>query len=193
MKKISSKNKSIHQKDVIKRFKPSKSAKSINHKNEITDFQIKSSVRKLETKIYNNKIDSLNKPHLEYIDKKLVSMKDKIILMKGVFDYVYPKIVLKKAEEITNKFKNLRERKKLLKAGIIPIAPKEKFEVTFPLQIQNFKTKNSFIITKENFSKTFNKTPLKPFYSERKAQSKISRADKRSTVVTPMKIESFNL
>jgi hypothetical protein len=39
-------------------------------------------------------------------------MKNKVLLMKGVFDYVYPKIVMKKTEDFTNKIKFLKEKEK---------------------------------------------------------------------------------
>jgi len=68
--------------------------------------------RKLKAKFEQTKIDSMEKPHLQYVDNKFESMKNKVLLMKGVFDYVYPKIVMKKTEDFTNKIKFLKEKEK---------------------------------------------------------------------------------
>ncbi len=87
----------------LKTFKNEKLVESF-HKNLID--------RKLKAKFEQTKIDSMEKPHLQYVDNKFESIKNKVLLMKGVFDYVYPKVVMKKTEDITNKIKLLKEKEK---------------------------------------------------------------------------------
>ena len=90
----------------LKTFKNEKLVESF-HKNLID--------RKLKAKFDQNKIDSIEKPHLQYIDNTFESIKNKVLLMKGVFDYVYPKIFNKKAEESNEKIKISKEKYNLHK------------------------------------------------------------------------------
>ena len=191
MKYISHRNHSPH-KDLIFQLQ-AKSARIKKQSNESEIFEINSSVKKIKNNLYCNQINPTGKPHLEYIDKKLKSMKDKILLMKSVCDYVYPKIVLKKAEEITNRHKRMRIRNQLINIQNAH-SPEENFQDNFPLQIKNFSLKNSSACMKEILYKTHRTVSNKTFYTHRSHQIKGFRQRNNSIVseVTPIKIQSFN-
>jgi hypothetical protein len=98
-------------------------------------------------------------------------MKDKILLRKRVCDYVYPKIVLKKAEEITNRPKRMRIRNQSINIQNAH-SPEENFQDNFPLQIKNFSRKNSSACMKEILHKTHRTVSNKTFYTHRSHQIK---------------------
>ena len=141
----------------ISNKKDSNSEKNLN-KNEdknrkqseyFEDFHYKTQSRKLYSRLSSYKIDVINKTQLENIDKKMLFMRNKIVLIKGNFDFIYPKIVLKNENEITNKLKKLKVKENVLKCEKF-LPQKEIFVDNLPLHIKNFKN----LFNNEKFSKS---------------------------------------
>jgi hypothetical protein len=164
--------------------------KETNYGEDVEKFHKKLFDRKIRSKFDQNKVDVTQKPYLEYIDNKVDSMKNKIILMKGVFDYVYPKIVLKKAEEITNAFRHLKEKEH---PKILPKSLKKEnnqFVDNFPFQIQHFKTSNRTTTT--NKEKETNQSKITKVPVKQHSKREINKVDaKNEKIISPFKIKSF--
>ena len=125
-----------------------------------------------------------NKPNLKYINGKIRKIKDKIYMMKGVFDYVYPKVVLKKAEVITSSFK--KTKNEFLQVNNINQIFDNYSMVENPFKIENFS--KSIIKSKKMLD---SKLSVRHTASHSMKKRDVKN-DAMDIVVNPIKIIHFN-
>ena len=149
----------------------------------IKDLNVNNIARKVNSRLSDSKIDASDKSQSN--DNRLANNINKI---KGAFDFVYPSIVMKKAELITNKLKTAKGRVLNIKNLKQPQQEEKKIS-NLPIHIENFKIKNFITMDKQNTSVSLhmNKTSncTNQFYSLKKSLSTIQISGIKDTVILP--------